>query len=183
MAQSRVEEAQRTGAPNTAPPPVRWLFYLDSAGDQAPHSALILRMHCLQNTGAVTRRARCAGAGGKASFAGGKASFADKIMRAVCAGQGGAAGANGSAQQADDGYYSDEEDHAAPEPEPDELGAPHFSEWPEQRGFMQVVKDKAGDTVQARSAACPYLALWIGYWGINLCMQWPPVCMRADFLD
>ena len=40
-----------------------------------------------------------------------------------------------------------------PEPEPDEAGAPRFSEWPEQRGFMQVVRDKAGDTLQARSAA------------------------------
>ena len=75
---------------------------------------------------------------------------------AVRAGQGGAAGANGKAQHADDGYYSDDEDHAPPEPEPDELGAPHFSEWPEQRGFLQVVKDKAGDTVQARCMPLPW---------------------------
>lgn len=99
---------------------------------------------------------------------------------AVRAVQGRAAGANGSAQHADDGYYSDEEDHAPPEPEPDELGAPHFSEWPEQRAFMQVVKDKAGDTVQARSAACTSLALWVAYWSVT-CLQPLPVCMRANY--
>ena len=43
MAQSRVEEAQRTSAPDTAPPLVRWLIFLDSAGDQTPHSAILHR--------------------------------------------------------------------------------------------------------------------------------------------
>ncbi|KAK9844058.1 hypothetical protein WJX81_003133 [Elliptochloris bilobata] len=61
-----------------------------------------------------------------------------------------AAVGNGSSPHLDADEYSDEEDQATPPPapEPKDPGAPRFSEWPQQRSFMQVVMDKAGDTVQ-----------------------------------
>ena len=58
-------------------------------------------------------------------------------------------GAN-TAVEAEEGEYDDNEEEQVPAlQEPDvHPDAPRFSAWPEQRGFLQVVSDKAGDTVQ-----------------------------------
>lgn len=58
--------------------------------------------------------------------------------------------ANTAVEAEEDEYVDDEEDQQVPAlQEPDvHPDAPRFCAWPEQRGFLQVVSDKAGDTVQ-----------------------------------
>ena len=65
-----------------------------------------------------------------------------------------------------EGHEDEDEDMPVPPPEEPDSDAPHFTAWPEQRGFGQVVADKAGDTIQVRRG-CRAGVAWAG--GRDLC--------------